>query len=516
MQSANTGFLLWLRHPRKGLPYLIATTFFMLATLLFMHFYIANFVLERDNFKRSQRQEPVVFNVHKTLRILEKEDSKGEVMMRIDELNKIKASVNKELMGLEKKRQMLLDDISNYNLNIENLKVSYENENTAIERVKLKRNNIELELDEMKRNNQPQLDIPIINDAPPENPQKGITHNSEHCTMTTCFDLSQCSLFSHFPIYVYTTSHYSNLSKSLLKHLLSSQYITTNPKKACMYVYIIEDDIASINNLNKRLSSLKYWHTDTAYAGINHLIINTNQHSIYTLHYSNSHKKISTGKAIIAQQSFTVSEFRKDFDLVLPPFDEISRLEKLSDLLPMMVPVRRKYLMTFRGNDHNTENLKNNNYFKKLKSVLSYMQNKYPTDNFIFNFDCKTPNNHIKTSTILHNKDFHTCTENLNQSTFSLIAVHSHFSDTEDYSISTSEMLIRLISSLRSGAVPVLLCHPHSMVLPLEDLIDWQGAVIWLPASRTTELHFYIRSFSLYSWFFLIQLLFYYSIICNL
>ena len=488
MHSSNGGFLTWIRHPVRGITYMLVISILMLITIFIMNFYFANFILEKDPFEEPHEKNPVVKKKAIPLPFV-KIENKEELMNRIDELNTIKASVNKELVGLEKRRQLLLDDLTVYAMKIEKIKIAFDTENTSIDKLRLNRLNIELELDEMKHNNQPQLEAPLkIESAPRSFPQGEFTH-SERCTMTTCFDLSQCSLFNHFSIYVYkpATNHYSILSRTIFKHLLLSPYITADATNACVYVYLLEDNIQSSKALNTRLTSLKHWFTETTHTGINHLIINPRNTSIYSLFPHQ--EKLRLGRAMVAQSSFTFTQYREGFDVVLPPLEEVSRLDVQGKLLPMMVPVRRKHLMTFRGTKLSSIR---NSYFSKLISVLTSMQRKYSTDNFHFNFSCQ-PNHHLKPTT---NQDFHMCpSDPLNHSTFSLIAILSHLSGIGDYSISTPPMLTRLMASLKAGAVPVLMAHQASLHLPLNGLVDWTGAVVWLPAARVTELHYYIRSF---------------------
>ncbi len=66
----------------------------------------------------------------------------------------------------------------------------------------------------------------------------------------------------------------------------------------------------------------------------------------------NADKRVSpspgTGKAMIAQAAWTVSEYRPEHDLVVPPVIGPPGGETWMDS-PYMLPARRKYLLSFQG-----------------------------------------------------------------------------------------------------------------------------------------------------------------------
>ena len=470
----------WVKGPKGGIAYFASIVLLMLVMLFLLHFYIANVFLNRDLYKQISEQESVVKS-RKTLHSIKRLGGKQEVIERIHELNNIKVSVNEELVSLEKRRQHLLDDLTKYNMKIDSLRLVFDKENFTFEKLKLSRLNLEIELDELRSKRAPNLEAPLYLEMPIRTFSHSTFHESSQCTMTTCFDFSQCSLFNHFPIYVYDSpsSIYSPLAKSIIKHLQASFHFTKIARKACLYVYVLEDNLASITQFNKKILSLKYWNSNTSLAGINHVIINSKNTSIYQLF--DSDKKLKLGKAIIAQESFHLNDFRRDFDVVLPPLHLISTFSEL-EILPMMVPVKRKHLLSFTGTAPASEHL------SRLVSVLNAMQHTHPDDSFMFNFTC-----HQQVSS----SDFIMCDSDILQnSTFSLIPVFSHITSSLNYDISTTSLLFRLINSIKSGAIPVIMCQPGSVQLPLEGLVDWSGAVVWLPAPRVTELHFYLRSFS--------------------
>jgi len=116
--SNNGGFLSWLRHPQRGLPYLISSIVAVLIILpLLTHYYISAFD-DADSagyYHRSRLDRVGRFGSAKSFEL------KGQ----IDELRAIKASVSNELLELEKKRQSLLTEINGYISAIDEHKQSY-------------------------------------------------------------------------------------------------------------------------------------------------------------------------------------------------------------------------------------------------------------------------------------------------------------------------------------------------------------------------------------------------------
>lgn len=522
--SNNIGFFHWLRHPYKGLPYLLCSILFMLVALFFLfHYYLSNYNFSLDGSKLSSRDVLMAAGEIRKLERFGDSQSQAEILLRIDELKNIKSSVNKELLVLEKRRQQLLTEIGNYTVSIESLKLAHKNEMLESKKIALKLNNLKIEFEEMKRNNQPFLEAPM--QLLPLSPlSKNTKLNNDYnnldenefgikfslCKMSTCFDFSRCSVFSQFPVYVYNNSYAFTKSTNYVVKVqnaaFKNQYATEKPNIACLFVVFGDELIANERN------HLVYWGD----SGRNHLIINTNNN-----HESNYRiVPSSLNEAIFAHASFRLSTYRPGFDIILPCLECISSLESMHPL-PMMVPVKRKHLMTFLGDvsayttgetmeDDNIDtrgmNLvdgKNDlkpsfSVLNKILRTLNTMQEKFVSDNFIFKFFCKEPKSPLTSSP---NEDFPLCGSQadrlaiLEQSTFSLILSADHITGKLDYSVSTIEFQTRLVEALRSGAVPVVVGVKGEILLPLEDVIDWKGVILWVPSPRITELHFVIRSF---------------------
>ncbi|ESO00244.1 hypothetical protein HELRODRAFT_83262 [Helobdella robusta] len=429
---------------------------------------------------------------------------------QIEELEKIKLSVNKELLSLEKQRKHLLAEIVNLNGNLDYLKTSYDVENNKVENMKLNLKSLYVQLEDMKKNNQPSLSYPLkilshqlvneIQDSDFINSFADMTPTTrlsvfKHCSMSTCFDYSRCSLFSQFPVFIYNSSFSSTISSSQLnlkKYLLLSNHITFKPKEACVFIHLIDNS----DIFDDELLFLSHWHhTNELHCGLNHVIVNlqTNSSSNRTFSYHFSLFK----KSIIVQSFFKKSLFRKGFDFVIPPINELILLQQYDEnkFLPMMVPVKRKYLLTFSGALTQNDGSKNMDLYKKIITVLSDMQQKFQRDGFSFDFECRVDEkvSHIHNEMLICGNQFERLTI-LEQSTFSLILIGDLITNEVDFTLSTSTLQIRLLESLRSGAIPIILAAENDVELPFANLIYWSGSILWLSVARITELHYVIRS----------------------
>jgi len=128
--SNNGGFLSWLRHPQRGLPYLIISIVAILIILpLLTHYYISAFddVVASSYGRQSRLERAGRFGSVKS----------SELKSQIDELRAIKTSVSNELLELEKKRQSLLAEIAGYTTAIDDLKQSYRQSSEELGRLKV-------------------------------------------------------------------------------------------------------------------------------------------------------------------------------------------------------------------------------------------------------------------------------------------------------------------------------------------------------------------------------------------
>lgn len=185
----------------------------------------------------------------------------------------------------------------------------------------------------------------------------------------------------------------------------------------------------------------------------------------------------NAGKAMIASDKIMP---RYGFDILVPSFKYLESPSDLWSRLPSLMPVRRKYLISFQ-----TPQSKD---LKEVKDIieepLALINDDKTDDKVVVDFHCKM------------NKDMDLCgtfesrRKLLEKSNFALIIS----------SASLSSVLRRITEALETGAIPVFVCLPDCqefsrLDLPLSQVLDWSRFSLFVPMSRITELHFLLRSF---------------------
>lgn len=137
--GGSSGFIGWLRHPQRGLPYLICSILIILVLLPFLiHYYLSSVVLD-------EQAQTTSGHGHRLDRLNRYGSAKAsELKMQIDELRTIRLSVTNELLELEKKRQTLLSEISGYATAIDGLKQSYQSVSEELNRLKISFANLQV------------------------------------------------------------------------------------------------------------------------------------------------------------------------------------------------------------------------------------------------------------------------------------------------------------------------------------------------------------------------------------
>jgi len=137
--GSTSGFISWLRHPQRGLPYLICSILIILVILPFLiHYYLSSVVLD---------EQAQITSVHgnRIDRVNRFGSTKAsELKLQIDELRNIRLSVSNELLELERKRQALLSEITGYTTAIEGLKLSYQSSSEELNRLKISFANLQV------------------------------------------------------------------------------------------------------------------------------------------------------------------------------------------------------------------------------------------------------------------------------------------------------------------------------------------------------------------------------------
>ena len=489
-----------------------------------------------------------------------------DLKSEIEELKRIRMSVNNELRDLDLKRQQLKSEIVNFTQHRSVVEKQYEQWMGELESLRLRVSMKEKEHEDLAQHYTPKLDLPapILPSLPPRHdvPRHG---SPFFCRLHNCFDYSRCSLTSRFPVFVYNTVKSSALprggvhAQQLEDYLFAfakSRYVTSDPKSACVYVVYIskeylqqEANVHSKADLEDHLRGLAYWGSD----GRNHLLLHVENHQdTGTL---NLFDNVNIGRAMLAQTSFTDVMYRREFDVIVPPylFSSLSSARNTTDVwqqLQPIVPARRKHLLSFHGEmpflQHftkptkvvNERKLKASNSIKSsphqdafntnnslvsdvrfksrnLQSAstgrssthgvqtlvdferaivqsLKILQQNYPVDGFQFRFTC---DNHSDVTTQGSRVEWRLCDKTADRVHLLQASTFALIIAPLNNTIVTSlSVQTRVFEALKAGAVPVIL--GSNIRLPFEALLSWKQAVIVLPKQRVTELHFLLRSLS--------------------
>ena len=189
---------------------------------------------------------------------------------------------------------------------------------------------------------------------------------------------------------------------------------------------------------------------------------------------------------MLAQHSFSSRGvgFRERFDILLPELTVIS--QPVWKMYPNMVPITRKYLLSFQGQINGEKGLDPTT--ASLIDSLKQMSKTKTQDRFLFSFDCI-----VDQQLEVFHGDWGLCgeesqrIESLQASTFALIIAPSSTAF-----VHARGLRIRLYESLRSGSIPVIL--GSDTILPFSEYLDWTRFSIQLPRARVSELHYILRT----------------------
>ena len=429
----------------------------------------------------------------------------NDLKFQIEELKRIKASVNNELRDLESKRQKLHSEITHYNTQIEMLKNDFEKGKWELDQLRVTIENTKVEKAELEHKREPLLTLPrrvlpSISDSVIVSPPM----NESRCRMYNCFDWSRCSLSSGFPVYLYSTEEESVVTGQTLDTFIklsvnsavdASGYRTYDPHTACLFVVLVGDSESGLHHVSTQglaanLAKLPYWRGD----GRNHLLVNlarspANQDVFFG---------VSTGRAMIGQSTFLQEQFRTNYDLVLPPSLGISYGD-VWDQIPKLVPAHRTHLVSFQGEyvvqkqggNSDTAVLEEQETF--MVKALKSLQVGYPDDKLLFQFSCDNKGEMSGVGSV--GGEWALCgtsnqrQEVLKKSTFTLIPAAMNYSV-----LTTTVIQIRIFEAMQFGAIPVVI--GDQLEMPFSELLSWQLASVTIPKSRAEELLFLLRTFS--------------------
>ncbi|KAL7299757.1 hypothetical protein TKK_0007507 [Trichogramma kaykai] len=512
--QAGREFAVWLA--RAKLPRAIVIALACLCILpLFIHYYLSQV-------EASGHLD--VFQTRSRLETFQDFSAKSavELKARIEEMLRIKTSVNNELKDLETKRRKLHHEVSSLTQQIDELKQEVTHQTMELERLKISVIQAQESHREAVERNTPELAAPkrIISEYVPE--YTPFHSNSKNCRMFNCFDHSRCALTSGFPVYLYDPEDFPIVNdgwdidgflKIYIKQTLGyNPHLTNDPAEACIYIVLVGEALTSSYKANNsrgplsvsKLHSLPYWGGD----GRNHILLNLARRDL-SADSGALLNNVDTGRAIVVQSTFFRERFREGFDLVVPPILGPPGGDVWSECAHML-PARRKFLLSFQGEmkamkilsttnqiiddaelDIERASMDENNLDMFIIQHLKDMSSGPTSDKFFIQFECVPASEEKRSNEVL---DWSLCgTESsrksiLRESTFALILAPSNVSF-----LSTAVMQARLYEALRSGAIPVILGGDR-VALSYKEVVAWRRAAIFLPKARVTEMHFMLRA----------------------
>ncbi|XP_064489139.1 exostosin-3-like isoform X2 [Ornithodoros turicata] len=453
----------------------ILLLFLLIAAPFYIHYYISKISI--DSYSTDDVRRIVQLD---DIHILEANDLK----LRIEELIRIKASVSSELRDLEHRRQKLQSEIVSLSQSLEEVKRESSASHLELERMQSSLKQALLAQNELASRNVPRLFLPLRLVPASENNDIVTMHPasepSQACHMHTCFDYSRCSLASGFPVYFYNpddTNVDPAVKRTITDTLNTNVHVTFDPDVACVYIVLLTGSLQH-TSVQAYLKGLRFWGT----GGQNHLLLSLPGHGQGPVHTADAER------AVIVQSTFLTNEFRHNFDVVLPSFPKQDNDSSPAwSVASALVPARRKYLLTFRGELKGKQN--GTQTYDAIVSALKRMQTSATDDGLHLEFVCAALDQGQEEGgewslcgSLEHRMVL------LRESTFSLIIAPSDIYST------TASSLRRLSEALQCGAIPVILGADH-LTLPFAEFLDWSRVALLLPVARVTELHFILRTY---------------------
>jgi len=386
-----------------------------------------------------------------------------EIQGRIEELLRIKGSVQAELRGLEQRRAGMQAELAELASRTELVRMESSRETKELERLRVSIQQVKVAQQEYIQRNTPDIapPLPLLPGLaaflpPPAAPS---------CSLATCTDFSRCSVSSRLPVYVYPSEEKDRLALALggLRHRSPAA------ETACLLVAVLPAAPASLD----------HWAGD----GRNHLLL----HRPGAPPVPWGH----TGRAMIASPLATAATWRPGFDLVLP---SLAAAGQGWGEYPALAPITRPALLTFAGQQGAApapgalgDALAQD---REVVAALKDMTVAGTSDKFTFTFSCASTD---ATLGALAPTDWALCGTAASRgsalagATFALVLPPSNRS-----LLSTAHLQARLVEALLAGAVPVILST--DLLLPYGEVVDWSRAAVLLPTQRVTELHFLLRT----------------------
>ncbi|CAG9782986.1 unnamed protein product [Diatraea saccharalis] len=492
-------FCVWLGHLKLSRVILLVSVILFVVPL-FTHYYLSKYESTLGSLSNNHMRHTLeALGDLSTMNVV-------DLKVRIEEMLRIKASVSTELRELEARRARLQREAVAASAKADSAKAEHARAAAELQRLRVSADQARLAQLEAIRRDSPELAPPlqILSVRPPPILPPIESTSEPHCRMFSCFDHSRCSLTSGFPVYLYDPDIYAPFASSEVDGFLKTTlrqtlgyntHLTRDPNKACVYMVLVGEAFP-FEKTSSTTESYKLLLNETALKGLpfwggdgrNHVLMNLARREL-SVGSGDAFRGVSTGRAIIAQSTFTHNQFRPGFDIITPPALGPPGGDVWLDCAPI-APARRKYLISFQGSQPPAKGLDKD---QDQKLVESLQKTSPSPDTFFLQFECDPP---VEKRSLLPIGDWALCGTDrsrravLRDSTFVLILAPA------DRTYTTTALLqARLYEALRSGAIPIILGGDR-IRLPYDEVLDWKRAVIALPKARVTELHFLLRAMS--------------------
>ncbi|XP_041973722.1 exostosin-3 [Aricia agestis] len=493
-------FCLWLGHLKLSRVILLVSIILFMVPLV-THYYLSKYESSTSLGSNHMRHTLEALGDLSTMKV-------ADLKIRIEEMLRIKASVSTELRELEEKRGRLQREAAAASAKADSVKAEYSRATAELQRLRVSADQARLAQLEAIRRDSPELAPPIqILSSQPPNILPPIHRSAEiYCRMHSCFDHSRCSITSGFPIYFYDPDTYSPLAgvdidgflKTTLRQTLNyNAHLTTNPNEACVYIVLVGEAFPSDKTFSSTpgtfkltlnetaIKNLPYWGGD----GRNHVLLNLARRELDG-GAGDALRNASIGRAMVAQSTFSLQQFRAGFDVVTPAALGPPGGDVWADCAPI-VPARRKYILSFQGSQTPPSEVDGRSDMLIVDAIKRAAQAAPAADVFYLQFECDPPVEKRAEPAV---GDWALCGTDrsrraiLRDSTFVLILAPA-----DPDVASTALLQARLYEALRSGAIPVVLGGDR-VQLPYAEVLDWRRATLTLPKARVTELHFLLRA----------------------
>jgi glucuronyl/N-acetylglucosaminyl transferase EXT1 len=296
------------------------------------------------------------------------------------------------------------------------------------------------------------------------------------CSMSNCFDASLCD--ESMKVFAYPDRaeqpQKSPFASSVLAYFRTKANVTSNPKEACLFVPSVDvsdrDPLSPhfIANAEQYLYSLPHWNN-----GTNHLLFN-----LFPGTFPNYYEFLDfdTQNAILVKSCMTIREHRQDFDISFPHISPV--VPQHLNITSSAQAQQRPLLASFKGK----------RYLYGVGTESRDRLRALDNDRDV-----------IVLTTCVHNKDWQKYADqycegdNKRYETFDyeFLLSHSRFSFVPRGRRINS---FRFLEVLAAASIPVVL--GDRFLLPFHEVIDWDGAAIYMPEVLGGDLIGVLRQFS--------------------